>query len=404
MPARTILTDMAVRKLTPPDSGQRELWDSKIGGFGVRVSAGGTKSFVLMYRVHGRQRRMTLGRYPDLLLADARNLAQRALADVASGRDPAGEAATASPQSKDVINLPAGGEGGVFASLVEQFITIHCGRKNRASTAYETGRLLRSEFVPLWRNRPVGDIRKTDVLNALDAIVNRGTPSAANHAFAAIRRFFNWCVERGHLETSPCLGVKAPSKSISRDRVLTEDELRKLWMAAGQMGYPMGTIAQVLALTAQRRGEVAQMRWRDVDMAAKTWAIPADVTKSNRAHIVPLSPTAFSLIESAPRFDDVYVFPARGKPGHPYSGFSKGKRRLDQFSELSGWTLHDLRRTAATGMASLGTAPHVVERILNHSSGSFGGVAGVYNRFSYLPEMRNALEQWERHLLSVCAT
>ncbi len=403
MADRTSLTDVAIRKMTPPAEGQAETWDKKVPGFGVRVTPAGTKSFVFLYRIEGRPRRLTLGRYPDTTLAKARDLAQQALAQVRRGLDPQ-------------VSVPSG--SAMFRAVLDEFVEAHCARHNRASTAKETERLLRSEFLPLWEERGFSEIRKADVLSAIDAIVKRGTPSAANHAFAAIRKLFNWAVGRGYIELSPCIGISRPAKQNSRDRVLGDHELLALWSAAEQVGYPFGSIFQLLALTAQRRGEVAGMRWSDLELAERTWTIPAELTKNNRQHTVPLTPAALMILNNLPRFHDVWVFPARGDNG-PYVGFSKAKRRLDKLANVKRrldanankettdevedieWTLHDLRRTAATGMGKLGVPPHVVERVLNHASGQFKGVAGIYNRFGYLPEMRAALEKWEAHVRPV---
>jgi integrase len=194
-----------------------------------------------------------------------------------------------------------------------------------------------------------------------------------------------------------------PSKHRSRDRVLEDTELAAVCAGARQLGYPFGTIVELLSLTAQRRGEVAGMRWQDLNFAERIWTIPKDMTKGGRAHVVPLHDRAVSLLRQLPRLDDSYVFPARAAPDRTYVGFSKGKVRLDDIVGFNDWTLHDLRRTAASGMARHKVPPHVVERVLNHISGTFGGVAGVYNRFGYLDEMRDALTKWGDHVIHITA-
>jgi integrase len=236
----------------------------------------------------------------------------------------------------------------------------------------------------------------------LDDTVEQGLPSAANHALSAIRKFFNWCVERGMLETSPCQGIKKPANNNARERVLDIDELAAVWKGASLVGYPFGPIVQLLILTAQRRNEVAQMQWSQIDLNAATWSLPSELTKNKRPHVVPLAPQSLALLKSLPRFTSDYVFPARGE--HPaFAHFSRGKVRLDALAGVSEWTLHDLRRTTATHMAQLGVAPHVIERLLNHISGTFGGVAGVYNRFQYLDEMRAGLTAWEARMAEALA-
>ena len=375
-----MLNDLIIRKLPMPAQGVAQHPEGKIPGFGVRVTAGGVKSFYLAYRHHGQSRRLNLGRYPVTPLAKA----FAALAELEEGRDPTGPAIAS--------------EG--FAKALDAFVEGYCKRYNRPSTAAETERLLKVYFLPVWQRRSVETITKADVAAALEPVMKRGSKMAARHAFAAIRKMLNWLVEQGAIETSPCLGMKPPAKAGSRDRVLTDDELKAIWQAASGIGYPFGPIVQVLMLTAQRRGEVAAMQWGDLDLEKGVWTIPADRTKNAKPHAVPLSVTARDLLRRIPRTGSAYVFPARGKPKQPYAGYSKGKRELDAAAGLHDWTLHDIRRTAATGMARLGIAPHIVERVLNHVSGTFAGVAGIYNRFRYEDEMREALNKWEQWLVA----
>jgi len=378
------LTDLLLRKLKGEEE-RIEVWDAKLPGFGVRVSPSGTKSFVLVYRFRGVPRRLTLGRYPVLGLGDARELAKEALNQVARGIDPS--------QGKE-----QGPATYLFGEIKEEFVRVHCGRRNRERTRKETARILQFDFVSRWKRRDIRDIGRKDIVGVLDAIMERGAPIAANNALAAIRKFFNWCFERGLITSNPCNGIKKPAKSETRDRVLTDEELRSIWQASDRVGYPFGVLVQLLLLTAQRRTEVATMRWRDIDLSSGVWSIPAELTKNGKPHLVPFSTLALARLASLPRLHESFVFPARGNEKSTFSGFSKLKAKTDQVSEVQGWTLHDLRRSAATHMGRLGVAPHVVERILNHESGSFRGVAGVYNRFQYLPEMREGLERWAQHL------
>ncbi len=380
--ASELLTDVKIKKLQPSDK-QYEKWDKKVPGFGVRVSPSGTKSFQLLYRVGKRLRRFTLGRYPTLTLFDARKVAQSALGEIAKGKDPAAE-----KKLKRVDPLH-------FSNFVEHFIEDYAKRQNKSWA--ETKRLLDREFISKWGKRNIREIKKHDVTAVLDSIVNRGHPIAANRAYATVRKLFNWAVERGNLEISPCQGLKAPSKFNKRDRVLNDDELNKIWAGANKMAYPFGKIVQLLILTGQRLGEVSAMRWEDIDLENLVWTITAANNKSGTEHKVPLSDIVVTLLRSLPRTHDIYVFPARGKD-NPVSGFSKWKKKIDELSGVRGWTLHDIRRTAATGMAKLKVQPYIVERILNHSSGTFSGVAGIYNRHGYLDEMRDALKDWNKYV------
>ena len=383
------LTDLAIRNIAPPSSGSIEIWDGKLPGFGVRVSPKGARSFVLLYRIDGRARRLTLGRHPLLSLSEARRIAQQGLAQVTQGIDPAPERETYSRADNPLA----------FESFALQFIERYARPKNKDWG--ESQRLLDREFTPHWRGRDIRDIKRSDVLAVIDAIVARGSTGSAIHALAAARRLFNWAVERGVIEHSPIQGLKPPGRIKSRDRVLADDELAAIWRAADADGYPFGSITKILILTGQRRGEVTGMRWSDLDLLRGQWSLPAELNKSGRPHEVPLTPSVVSALRSVPRVHDTLVFPAQRVETHnPVSGHGKAKERFDAISGVIGWTLHDLRRTVATGMARLKVPPHVIERVLNHASGTFAGVAGVYNRFGYLDEMRSALDTWERHVFT----
>ena len=235
------------------------------------------------------------------------------------------------------------------------------------------------------------------IQSELNEIAANSGPSAANHAFAVIRKLFNSCVEQGYIDHPPCLGMKKPSKTVERTRVLSDAELAAIWLATDTMGFPFGTHVKLLISTAQRRNEVSALCWADLDLEHRMWTQPAASNKSGRTHIVPLSNLALETIRSLRRVHDQLVFPARGKD-NPVSGYSKWKRKLDEISGVTGWTLHDLRRTAATGMAQLKVPVHIIELVLNHRAKSLSGVAGIYNRHEYLDEQRDAVELWARHV------
>lgn len=387
MRAKTRLTDLAIKRAAAPATGQSELWDSAIPGFGVRISSKGARSFVLLYRYQGHPRRWTLGRYPALSLADARQMASDALTKLEAGKD---------PQAVE-------GEQGVtlFADALERFFTAYCDQHNRPSTAAETKRNMRAIFLPPWQRRTLASLTRADVLAITDALIAKGSPSAARHAHAHARKFFSWCVERGFLENSPMANLSPPVRAQNRARALSLPELAAAYGAANEIGYPFGTIVKLLILTGQRRGEVTGMEWAELDLEAALWTIPAVRSKNGRAHALPLAPVALATIQDIPRLSQRFVFPARGNHEATFSGWSKAKRELDAMVRIPDWTLHDLRRSMATNLAGLGTPPHIVERILNHAGGTFAGVAGVYNRFEYGEEMREALGEWERRLLSL---
>lgn len=363
------LTDLQIRKLKPPAKGQRTYFDDALSGFGVRVSQGGTKTFVVL---HGKARkRRTIGRYPEMSLSEARNLAKRAQADMAlDGVHDAQHAPTVS-----------------FADARDKFLS-DCDVRNKPRTVEEYRRLLNRHFS---FDRAIGDLTRTEIVDAIEKL--QKTPSEQKHAFVAIRTMMNWCRKRGLIDASPVppLAFKAEARS----RLLTDDELRTIWQRAEQYGYPYGRIMQLLILTGQRRGEIAGLRrsWIEVDEIV----FPAGFVKNKREHVVPLGAMARSLVESMPETADL-LFPSRLSDATPFNGFSKAKRAFDAPISVPDYTLHDLRRTYSSAMARLGTPIHVTERLLNHVSGTISGVAAVYNRHSYRQEMREAVATYEAFL------
>lgn len=379
---------MDIRRFAPPQQGQNEVFDTKIPGFGVRISARGTKSFVLLYRFDGRSVRLTLGRYPTLSLADARKLASEALREVTLGSDPAREKADRKKPAPPSATR-------TFGATVDEYIKKYAREKNK--DWYTTKCVLQREYVSLWSDRELTSISKDDVMGVVDRIVEKTSAATGYNRFVYLRHFFNWCVGRGYIDGSPIARMSPPPKADDRDRVLSDEELGKIMRAAVTMAYPYGHLIELLALTAQRKSEVAGMGWSELNLETAEWSLPPARTKAARWHVVPLSTPVMRIISSLPQTHQTLVFPARGKDT-VVSGFSKWKARLDALCGVSDWRVHDLRRTAATGMAKLGVAPHVIERTLNHARGTFGGVAGVYNRFQYLGEMREALERWAHHV------
>jgi integrase len=210
-----------------------------------------------------------------------------------------------------------------------------------------------------------------------------------------MRSLCNWAIGRGILEKSPCAGLSKPSQGRSRDRVLSDDELRLVIFAARQAGRPYGAIVELLALTGQRRNEVASMRWQELDLDKALWTIPGNRAKNGRQHVVHLSPRAIELITAQDKSRDL-VFP--NLLGKPFMSFPRAKQQLDQVCGVRDWVLHDLRRTVVSGMAALGIAPHVADKILNHQSGTISGIAAVYQRHEFLPERKAAIELWAIHI------
>jgi integrase len=227
------------------------------------------------------------------------------------------------------------------------------------------------------------------------AIEQRGAPVAANKTLKSIKTFLRWCVGRAVLDQSPAEGVPLPAKEVARDRVLDDEELARVILAARQIGGPYSGIVELLALTGQRREEVARLQWEELDLARRIWTIPKSRTKNAKAHVVYLSEQALSAVTRADRRGPL-VFSLLGTK--PFQEFSRAKRVLDQLSGVTGWRVHDLRRTCVSGMARLGVAPHVADKILNHQTGTISGVAAVYQRHEFLAERRAALDLWGAHV------
>lgn len=372
-----------------------EIPDGLIPGLYLVCQSTGVKSWAVRYRAGGRTRKHTLGRYPVIDLANAREIARRTLVEVASGRDPAADKAEARRTAAE----PAGPNRDRFDAAAALFIERYAKANTKEQTWRESERLLATHVLPLWRARRVQEIARRDVVELMDAIVDRGAPVSANRTLAVVRRMFGWLVERGVIITNPCTDVRAPTAEKSRDRVLSDDELRAILQACDRLNEPFGALIRLLALTAQRRDEVGQMTWREVDLNARIWTIPKERAKNGIAHDVPLSDTAVKVLAGVRRIAGSrgLVFTTTGET--PVSGFSKIKKRLDAaVPDAPPWVLHDLRRTAATGMARLGVNLPVIEKVLNHTSGSFGGVVGVYQRHHFAEEKRAALEAWAAHV------
>ena len=244
----------------------------------------------------------------------------------------------------------------------------------------------------------MGEVSKRDVIALLDRIRERGSPIMANRVLAAVRKFFNWCIGRGILEVSPCSGIP-PAPEQARHRVLSDEELAQVIKAARQIGFPFGLIVEVLALTGQRRDEVGRMGWEHLDLRRKIWIIPGEHAKNGKPHLMQLSRPVLSVLDTVPKTGNL-VFSSDGKT--VFQGYSKAKTRLDSLSGVQDWTLHDLRRTVVSGMARLGVAPHVADKILNHQSGTISGVAAVYQRHEFLKERERALQRWGDHIQSLC--
>ncbi len=382
---RKRLTEITVTRLKAPDSGRLEVHDTITSGFGVRVTPQDARSYFVLYRVAGdrKLRRLTLGDARTLKLAEARERAKEALALAQTGADPRvrKEAAAAAERAVDEDF-----EKNRFSKVADLYISRYAKPNLRQWRPLE--RMFKGKLNPAWGERQIGTITRRDVVELLDGIGDTA-PVMANRVHALLSRFFGWCVEREIIEVSPVAGLKKPQRERSRDRVLSAAEIRALWAAAGEVGYPGGALVRLLLLTACRLNEIGQLTKEQIGKDA----LHLPETKNGRPHVVPVSKGVRAIFDELPEFEGPYMLTSTaGK--RPMQNFSDIKARLDELSGVTDWTYHDLRRTAASGMAELKIPPHVIEAVLNHASGTVSGVARVYNRFDYAKEKRQALERW----------
>jgi integrase len=420
------------------------LWDSETKGFGCKCTPAGKKVYVFQFRTGGRgakTQRLTLGVHGSITCDQARDLAKRHMGAKASGRDPAQEQREARKQKETAMT---------FAECCERYLTSN-GENNRSWG--ETRRLLEYDAVRVWGTRPAASIGSPDAAKLIEEVKARA-PVTARALFRQLRPLFAWAKPLGFIAANPMDDIKCPPPPKARDRVLNDDEIRAFWRGTEKLGWPFGQCFQLLLLTAQREDEVAGIESSELDRAMLFWRLPggdSNRTKNGLGHLVDVSPQAYRILSRLPRpaceGGRSFLFTTTGST--PISGFSKAKARLDEFmcAELNGdlwsqfmesggkfdtskkltdearrrrdeaaqklgfadaaalqasilprWRLHDLRRTAATGMAGLGVPPHIVERVLNHLSGAQGGLTGVYQHHEYRTERKDALLRWGSHV------
>ena len=456
--AKRNLTKTAIDEL-PTTGRQHFLWDVTPPGFGVRVSPAGIKSYIFQFRIGGRAgtvRRTTIGRHGELTVDQARKLAHKLAEQVRNQVDPVEarrEAAQAAKERKVTAKDLA------FDSYCKRYIERRVEPEGMASVG-NIEMAFRLHAIPVLGSKPLPEITKRDITSVLDGIP-RGSLALRRSVFAILSKMLNWAVERGDVPTSPMLGMQRPPAVASRDRVLSDSELALALRAAADTAAPFGPFYQLLFATGQRRDEVAGLAWDELDRETRLWTLPGSRTKNGEPNLVPLSPRAIAALDwtaasavatqaLAARDRDAgkgskispaerkrvaeeaealalaelaagarkwpakgFVFSGTGKT--PLSGFSRAKARLDALMlmlarkdaqegggdpdsvELVAWRLHDARRTLATGLQRLGVRFEVTEAVLNHTSGSKAGVAGVYQRHDWAPEKRAALGAWAEH-------
>jgi integrase len=363
------LTDTGVKAIKPPASGQAEHPDDLVTGLRLRVGAGGRKAWIVRTRAGGKPINKTIGSYPVMPLAIAREQAQKLLLDIQT---------TGAPRQKRT-----------FADLLDHWVKNDAAENNRSWALQK--RQAEIHVLPKWGKRSIDSISRGDVRDLIDGIEGVVAP---NRVLALVRRLFRHALSRDWIAMSPAEAIEKPRGEKARDRYLEMAEVKRVYGAADLLGYPYGPYVKMLLLTGQRRTEVASMRWQDIDLDAATWVMGSDDTKADRAHLVPLSPAAVAILKAAPRLGD-YVWTTDGETH--VQNYTKAKNKLDAFiaaqgDPLDAWRLHDLRRSAATHLVRLGVAETVVSRVLNHSVQNV--TARVYALHSYAPEKRSALDRW----------
>jgi integrase len=380
------LTDLAVRAIRPR-AAYFEVVDGT-SGLRLAVFPSGARSWLVRYRrPDKRPAKLTIGKYPATPLSAARIRAAEARAAVAAGTDPGESKKRARTSAQEA-------EASRRADTVELHIKQHLERQYSkvVDSTWRQARLaLEGDAVRAWRGRPVGEVTRRDVRELVEKIAETRGPIAGNRAFGHVRRFFSVLVERDIITASPCTGLKRPTKDEpTRERVLSPAEIRALWHALDTVGGPVCAAIRLLLLCGQRRSEVALMKWSEID--GDTWLLAGTRTKNGKAHTIPLATQALAVIEQQPKISGCdFVFTSGGK----LANFSRVKIEIDKIMRPeASWVIHDLRRSVASHMAALGVALPTIEKVLNHASGSFAGIVGVYQRHDFAAEKRDALARW----------
>ncbi|WP_282129435.1 tyrosine-type recombinase/integrase [Roseobacter litoralis] len=370
-----------------PDPAKRvDYRDTVVPGLVLRVNKSGTKTFSFHKRINSKMKRLTIGQFGPFSLNDARERARQIHYEVETGRfeQNTGIEIEAKPTLGDVI-----------PDYIEKHAKVH----NRD---WKRKKALLEKFSTLHGMR-IDQIKRADVVKACDTI-HKSAPVSANRALAHLKHLMGWCVERGMIEANPIAGMKPRAKEQPRERVLSDDELGVLWAVCDAEGYPFGDCMKLLILSGQRRAEVAEMMWSELDLEKRLWTLPSQRAKNGRQHTVPITDAMLDVLSRVPRFlGSDFVFTTTGKS--PISGFGRVKKRLEKAlpEGTDPWIIHDLRRTMSTNMAQLGVPQPVTEALLNHKTGVVSGVAAIYNVYSYADEKRKALEQWNERIKKITA-
>jgi integrase len=384
------LTVANIHSLTPParkdgKPGDKIFFDSELAGFGLRVRDGGSKTWLVQYAVAGKTRRLVLGPTSLLDPSKARTAAKDILAKVRLGQDPVAEKAEKRART-----------GETFEACLKIYLE---RRRNegrlRASSYREIERHLIRNLKAL-HGLQINNVDRRDIAIELGRMTTEGGAIQANRTRASLVKFLSWCAGEGYIDANPAQFTNK-NPEVARDRVLVDDELRKIWAVLPQSDF--GDIVRLLMLTGARANEIARLAWSEIDLERGVIAIPGSRTKNRRTHFIPITATVRAILDARPHRDGRDLVFGRGQGG--FSGWSNRKQELDKAVGLAPWVIHDIRRSVATGMADIGIVPFVIEAVLNHQSGAKAGVAGRYNRSGYEAEKASALVRWDEHLMGV---
>ena len=397
------LTEPGIAKMARAPKGKRvERFDSGADGLCLRITDRGTKTWCISYHFpdedgHLKHQRFTIGPWSAIGVAEARDQARLIKSQARAGIDPKGvrEAAWEKERAEAKTKVRK-----TFKAIAENYIALEVPRLKRGS---ESESLIRKMLIPEWGNRQAFKIEPGDLTELTDRLQKEGKPMAARRVYEIATRVFNWAQGRGDIGASPFAALKPPVRKKPRGRALKEHEIKALWPVLTEMAYPFGPLQQLLLLLGQRRSEVAEMRWSEINPDKREWTIPAERSKNDCEHIVPLPNAAVAILDTLPRFTEGDFVFSTTSGRRPVSGFSKGKVRTDQLlaehqTAIEDWRVHDLRRTARTGMARLGVPEIVGERVLNHLP---QGLGKIYNVHEYLDEKRDALARWAQEVQNI---
>lgn len=398
------LTDLTIKSLkTRPGDRQTEWWDDNFTGasFGVRVGQRTTtgvytKQFMLMYRnAQGERRRISLGSYPIISLSEAKQKARAVLGQVAEGEDPA-------EKKRQYM------ASDTFGQLCEQFLVRHASQK-KARTQYEYRRIINKHLVPAWGNWKVQDITKKHALALVDGIADT-SPVMANNVRALISKIFNFGMRKDIVQYNPVHQTDRPAKDNRRTRVLSDEEIKAFWAKCEVLEPPIANLFKLILLTGQRPGEVKSMRWEDI--THERWIIPADIAKNGRQHVVPLSPLALKILADQRSKGELHlvttqhpgflasipIYAFYSDTGSSIEWLTKAINRINEACSFKErFTAHDLRRTAATGMASVGVSREIIAAVLNHKTAD-NVVTARYDLYDRIEEKKKALVRWAKHV------